>query len=159
MRISGLGQLTALSRAVKQAGGPEMAKSLNAGLRKAVRPALNAVRQSARSIPAKGPNHTGLRREIAKALTMKATGKRVTVYVNPKRMSPGKGSLPSRLDGPAAFRHPVFGDTDDWVSQDAHPWFTPVMNSQLPRVQGEIQQVCEDVMNDLARKVGGDAAL
>ncbi len=150
--ITNTNRLANFAKKVGAAGGPEARKRFNSALKAAVAPAAQAARQSARNIPARGQQSTGLRQAIAKAVSVRATGSGgVRVFVDPKKMPAGQKALPKLLEGPAPFRRRVFG-TDVWVSQDAHPWFGPTMAAQSTHVRGDVERVIGEFMRELQRK-------
>ena len=63
----------------------------------------------------------------------------ITIRVNSKK-APHARVLERGNDGSrtASFRHPVFGDTDTWVSQPTHPFFFPAIKAGRPELQKRI---------------------
>lgn len=42
-------------------------------------------------------------------------------------------------------RHPVFGDTDNWVAQPTHPYLAPAGMNKKAQAQSEIAKVIDDL--------------
>jgi hypothetical protein len=96
-------------------------------LAKAARPFVPRVRAAIYHIPTTGTRHTGLRVLIANAVEPYAfidgPVVRVGIRISTQKMPSGKKSLPLMMEGAKIWRHPVFGDTENWVTQDPHPYF------------------------------------
>jgi hypothetical protein len=115
-------------------------------LRAAARPLVPAVRSSALSIPSaqgrarrRGASHDGrsLRAAIARAVTLKVRTSyktaMVRLLVDGRKMPGREGKLPQYMEGTARpWRHPVFGNTNVWVTQPPHPYFYRVVNRLGP---------------------------
>jgi hypothetical protein len=152
VEITNTKQLADFAKTIKRAGGAEVGKRLNAALRQAGQPAVADAKRSALSIPSKGRGSTGLRRAIARATSLRVSGGRLRVFVNPKRLPPNQQAMPRALEGPAPFRRPVFGNPNAWVSQQAHPYFNPVLDRHRPRVVAQVQRVIQEFLNEIGRK-------
>lgn len=137
--------LTDLVQRLRQVeNGKELIKQLRRDTRKAMQPAVPAIRSAVRRTPSKGetarrPGRTSLRRSTAKAtrlqvkLNTKMAG--VTLRVDPKKMPPGQHNLPAYLNGAPPFtpwRHPRFGDWDQPQQQHAHPYFDDIVRRYRP---------------------------
>lgn len=63
----------------------------------------------------------------------------ITIRVNSKK-APHARVLERGNDGSrsGSFRHPVFGDMDDWVSQPTRPFFFPAIKAGRPELQKRI---------------------
>jgi hypothetical protein len=59
------------------------------------------------------------------------------------------GSKSQAATGRGQFRHPLFGDREQWVNQDMHPFLAPVVKLRIPavtlRVGAAIDQANEAV--------------
>jgi hypothetical protein len=153
-------QLRALVRDLRRLeDGKELRKRLRKELKGTGTRIVKAEKHAVRALPSKGQNarmgRPSTRREIARAtqLRIRTNGPRagVMVWVNPKKMPPGKGAVPGFMEGIAPYqrwRHPVFG-RDAWASQRPHPWFYRTAG----RYGGEAQRAAERVINDIAREI------
>jgi len=65
----------------------------------------------------------------------------ITIRVNSKK-APHARVLERGNDGSrtASFRHPVFGDTETWVSQPTHPFFFPAIKTGRPELRKRISE-------------------
>jgi hypothetical protein len=139
--------------------GKELRKRLRRELKGTGGRIVRAEKAAVRALPSKGQNarlgRPSTRREIARAtqLRIRTNGPRagVMVWVNPKRMPPGKGAVPGFMEGIRPYqrwRHPVFG-RDAWTTQRAHPWFYRTAG----RYGGEAQRAAERVIDGIAREI------
>lgn len=124
--------LRTVSRKLRQVGDAEIKKQFRTELRAAAKPIVPAVRASIAAIPVKGTSgSTGLRRRLSRAVTLavRTTGRnaQVSILMSTGRMPDGQKSLPAMMEGTKPWRHPVFGNSDNWVAQESHPYFFPVM--------------------------------
>jgi len=71
----------------------------------------------------------------------------VTVQVDGKK-APEARPLENGGRG-GTFRHPVFGNSDNWVSQKAQPFFFPNVGRDA-----EVTKAISDVMDSFAKKLG-----
>ena len=93
---------------------------------------MPAVRASIRAIPAKPGSSGELRRAMSKATrwSVRTVGKQasVAIQVDGSRMPDGMRALQQYMEGTKKpWRHPVYGNTDVWVAQPAHPYFSKVV--------------------------------
>lgn len=155
VKLSSGADLDKLAVKLRRLRGRPMQRKLHDGLVRAVRPAVPAVRRAARSIPAEGAKHTGLRDEIADAtrLSVRTIGPTAGVVIQVKwqRMSEGKEELPYLMEGLARWRHPLFGNKNHWYSQVPHPYFYSTIEHQIPRIQGDIGRLLDEIAEELAR--------
>jgi len=152
MRVSVRGneQLRELARDLKKTGDRELEKQLRSTIRKAMDPMKRAVQANARAIPAKGPRHTGLRRAIARAATVKVAPSgtaAVTLEISRSKMPAGKGSLPALMEGRGTWRHPVFGNRHAWATQRPHPFFWRGVEPRIKDVRQAVIEAVEAVID------------
>jgi hypothetical protein len=141
--VSGTKELSRVSAKLRAAGseGKGLRRTMKRNIVAAVKPMQTAVKANALAIPAKGPDHTGLRRAIARATKIRiGTSSRntmVRLWVNPALMPAGQETLPAHMEGDSSngkWRHPVFGHASQpWVGQKSHPYFRPAV---APRIVG-----------------------
>lgn len=110
--VRGLGpeQIKLLIAELKTAD-PALKRDLRRNLREAARPAVDAARRSILAMPSR---HGGsLREEVARSVTLTTSltrsGIRVAITAKPRKMPPGKESLPAHLDSAKGWNHPVYG--------------------------------------------------
>lgn len=107
------------------------------------------VQASVMAIPTTGTKHTGLRARIA-ACAQTATwghGREVNVSVemNPKKMPPGELSLPLGMEGEKRWRHPVYGNREEWVTQPPHPYFYQAADGYGRAAGDALRAALEDI--------------
>ena len=140
IEIRGAEQLATLSKRLKEAGDKDLKKELSAGIRQAMEPLKQEVRQSAlRTLPQRG----GLARRTAK------TSLRVTRSARGIRLV-GKSSDSIRRMNSGTIRHPVFGNRSVWVDQRIPPgWWDRPTQSAAPQVRADLLKA----MDRVARKI------
>ncbi|MGW3992352.1 hypothetical protein ACWEF6_02580 [Amycolatopsis sp. NPDC004772] len=141
-------QFRDLSKRLKEKGRGELRKQLNKAIKDAGRPIVEDVRNAAQGLHTTSSHgggarqrqrfaasrarseraaanalrrHGGLRRRVAAATTLEATRRGVRFVVRSAQLPPDQRSLPRHMNSEKGWRHPVFGDTDNWVAQKATP--------------------------------------
>lgn len=161
MRTRGAADLKAIARDLRVAGSPG-ARGLQGKLRRnitaAMLPMKQEVQRNAFNIPAKGPGHTGLRVALMKATRIRiAPASRktaVALIVDGKNMPAGQQSLPVLMEGERNWRHPVFGDREDWKPQQSHPFVAPAIPKYTAKAAAAIDHACDEIAAQLTRKGG-----
>ncbi len=116
---------------------PEWQKIVKRELAKVEGPAIAKVKTKIRAIPSRtknrgsrGGRQTSLRREMVRAVRFNVdTSKEYTgafIYLDARVMPSGRENLPAYMEGVRYYtrwRHPVFGNEDEWVTQKRHPYF------------------------------------
>lgn len=107
---SGVLDMKLLAARLKEAD-PKLKRELRKNFRAAAEPVAGDVEQSILLMPS---HHDGtLRREVAKTVTVKtsfsASGVRVSIESDGRKMPQGKQTLPHHLDSAKGFNHPVYG--------------------------------------------------
>lgn len=126
--------LRVISAELRRMDDREVTSRFRRDLRVAAAPLVPAVRSSAMAIPSRQTHgkRTGLRRDIARAVTLRVrtAGKlaSVAIFVDGRKMPDREGALPQYMEGTRPrWRHPVFGNPDVWVVQSPHPYFYRVV--------------------------------
>lgn len=121
----------------KYARQPEWDKIIRKELAKIEGPAMAKVSGKIRAIPSRTRNRGGrggsrgsLRREMVQALRFNVdTNPQYTgafLWLDARRLPGGRENLAAYMEGVRYYtrwRHPVFGDTENWVTQKRHPYF------------------------------------
>lgn len=126
---------------------------LRKDLANAVKPAVADAKAHARAIPVGGGGHSGLRRRVARGVKIQArTARSPVLRVVASMTDPEQANLPRYLDDPArGWRHPVFGNRHEWVSQHTgSPWFRDVLASHRPEMERAVRQVLDDAAETIA---------
>jgi len=116
---------------------------------KAARPFVPRVRAAILNIATHGTKHTGLRLRIAANVEAYSyiyyEIASVGVRVSTQRMPSGQKSLPLMMEGAKIWRHPVFGDTENWVTQEPHPYFEEGMAGYGPAAQLAVSRAVDHI--------------
>lgn len=112
-------------------------------------------RAASHAVRAKRPRayDHGLRASIARGVKsrVKYSGFSVglRLYVDVSRLPNKQRKLPFYIDSPAGWRHPVFGNRDNWVQQFGQPWFYVTCRRDAPRVRGGLVAAVNDALKEL----------
>jgi hypothetical protein len=156
--------LTVVARELRRMDGRQVKAIFKRRLEDAARPYPARVRASVLAIPTKPEGkHTGLRARIAQCVSLSsgtdATSAYVSVWVNPFRMEPDYKTLPLYMEGVkesrtrnySRWRHPVYGNRENWASQAPHPYFyqaaTPLGRAAGPAIG--------QALDDISRQIRG----
>lgn len=144
--------LDKVSRRLKHAGSPLAIRAeIRGGMTKVGPQARQAVAQAARNLPAHGRRHTGLRSLIARSVQARSAteGENVALVVGIRRDVMGtKHSLPGHIEQ-GQWRHPVFGNRENWVTQTGkRGWFTDAIST---RVVPAMERAIKDTADKIAR--------
>lgn len=155
MSVRGTDQLERVAAELKRIGGGELRKEMLKGVRRAAKPAADAAKQAVRGLPAR--RNTGLREQIARAITVrtKTSGKGagVRISVQSGKLPPNKTRMPSLMNK-GSWRHPLFGNRDDWYPQDVEAgWFTDTLKGQSTNVRHELAAVLDDIEARIERSI------
>ena len=156
--------LRTIGRELRNMDAAKVTGIFKKALEDAARPYPMRVRASALAIPVKEDGkHTGLRARIAQCATQASwtTGREagVSVWMDTRRMEPDYRTPPLYMDGVAAgpsrrgytrWRHPVYGNRDAWVTQEAHPYFSRAVEPLGPAAGIALRGALEDVTRQLS---------
>jgi hypothetical protein len=148
------GDLRRISRELRGMDDKELKKKFRRELRKAAAPLVPKVRASIRSTPSKQAySPAGLRGALSKAtrLEVKTTGRQagVAIRVDGRKMPAHMKSLPSMVEGKKRWRHPVFGNRNNWVNQPSEPYFYRVVRAAGPAARRAVGRVLDDISKDI----------
>ncbi|GIH27612.1 hypothetical protein Aph01nite_59220 [Acrocarpospora phusangensis] len=101
----------------------------------------NALRAASRA---------GLRDTIARAIRsdLKLSGRSpgVKISVKSQMLPQDQRSLPKKLDSPNGWRHPVFGNRENWVNQNGRPWWMTTIKPHADKARDEILDAARQVV-------------
>jgi hypothetical protein len=151
-----MAELRKLIVQLESAARGEIEAAVAAELAKAMRPFQPAVRAAIINIPTYGEKHTGLRLRIANCVqtwvVINGPVVQAGVEVNAAKMPDGQKALPLYMDGAKApWRHPVYGHRDNWVEQEAHPYFAGAVSDFGPATARAVERA----MDVIAAKITG----
>lgn len=137
-------------------------RAYTAAARKAKGPASEAQIEHVKSTrrakqSAKAAAGAGLRESIANATTgsistgSASTGVSVSWRVRASKMANSQRRLPRGFNSPKGWRHPVFGDRENWVTQYGTPYFDVVIKRHdeflRDRVIDGMQRAAESILH------------
>jgi hypothetical protein len=93
----------------------------------------------------------GLRHTIASATRLQITAKGVRFVTNSDRLPPDQRSLPRHLDSARGWRHPVFGNRSEWVTQKGGPWFAHTIMKGAPRFRAKIIKAMDETVREIEK--------
>lgn len=95
-------------------------------LKDAAKPAVQDVKRRVRALDLPGgpAGTTGLRRRVARGVGVRASvGRMAALRITTSMTQPNEAIIPRGMDRPQGWRHPVFGNRDNWVTQPGLSWF------------------------------------
>lgn len=155
IRLQGGQDLRRISRELRRMDNPEIKKRFRKELRAAARPLVPKVRQAIREIPSnRGYSPDGLRGALSKAtkLEVKTAGRSagVAIRVDGRKMPSHMKSLPAMVEGKKRWRHPVYGNRENWVNQPSHPYFYDALRAAGPASRRAVSRVLDGITRDLS---------
>lgn len=127
---------------------------LRAALKEAAEPILSEVRTAAQALPSHGSKHTGLRGRLAAGADVRLSdsGGGARARFIAQMDDPTEAGLPRGMDsGARGWRHPVFGNTNNWVTQRGGSWFREVIADNGPEIEDKLTDVLEEAADAVAR--------
>lgn len=130
----------------------DLPSRLRKAMRDAAKPAAEDAKRRVRSIPVHGRKHSGLRSRVARGVAVQAgAGRGLGVRIVTGMRNPQERMLPLYLDDPRGWRHPVFGNRDEWVTQHTGgSWFRAAIAEHRPEMARELTRVLEDAAETVA---------
>jgi hypothetical protein len=148
------GDLRRISRELRRMDDKEIKKRFRKELRAGGGAARAEGPASIRSIPSKQAySPDGLRGALSKAtrLEVKTVGRQagVAIRVDGRKMPSHMKSLPSMVEGKKRWRHPVYGNRENWVNQSAEPYFYQVVRAAGPASRRAVSKVLDGISRDI----------
>ena len=166
-----------VAKRLRQAGRKDLRAKLRNKISDAGKPVLNEVRDAVRTLPVTGTRGggsgqrrrfnieragakvkgaaarrgAGLRSSIASATKLEITARGVRFVVRSSQLPENQKHLPRHLDSEKGWRHPVFGDRENWVHQQGKPWFGTTIKQRAPRFRKAVLEAMEEVKTELER--------
>lgn len=116
---------------------PEVAKDLNRG-----------VAAGGEIIAAEARHNAGFSSRIPGSIVTTRRGLRVKIQAGGD--SAGDAAVLEHGGIPGTFRHPVFGDREVWVSQPAHPFLTPALESKSEEAFGVVVAAVDSALRGIS---------
>jgi hypothetical protein len=146
--------LRRISRELNRMDNQEVKKRFRKELRAVATPFVPLVRNSIKSIPSKRPyTADGLRAQMAKAtrVEVRTVGRDagVAIRVDGRKMPAKMKALPKGMEGTKRWRHPVFGNRENWVNQQPHPYFFHVVRPAAVAGRRAAARVVDSIDRDI----------
>lgn len=128
---------------------------LREAMRDEIKPAVQKAQARVRTLPTPSQaGSTGLRRRVSRGVKIQNGGPSL-VRVITTMVDPSEAIIPRGLDRTAGWRHPVFGNKDNWVRQRGYSWFRETLADARPDIVGALTDVLEDARDTVNRAGGG----
>jgi hypothetical protein len=144
--------LRRISKELRAVDDKTLKKQFSKELRAAAKPLVPITRKAIRAIPSsRAYSAAGLRGRLSKAVKaeVRVSGKEagVRIRVDGRKMATKQGSLPAFMEGTKKpWRHPVYGNTNAWVSQGPSPYFYKALRPKAgPLARKAVNRVVADV--------------
>lgn len=147
--------LRRISRELRRMDSPEIKKRFRKELRAAARPLVPKVRAAIRATPSsRSYSADGLRGLMVKAtrLEIKTASREagVAIRVDGRKMPAHMKSLPAMVEGTKRWRHPVFGNRENWVDQRKEPYFYRTLRVAGPVSRQAVNRVLAGISRDIS---------
>lgn len=142
--------VAAALRAIDRTLPTKLRKKLQA----AAKPLATAAKAKVKALPRTGRQHTGLYARVARGVKVQSSlSRNPRVRVVTSMADPREAAIPRGLDTVRGWRHPVFGDRDNWVQQRGYSWFIETMQDGQPDIQRALVEVLDEA-RDLIVQAG-----
>lgn len=117
-------------------------EKFNAALKEAAAPIMGEVQAAAEALPTHGTKHTGLRGRLAAGVGVHGItdGVEITASYFLSRVTD---------NGPAGWRHPVYGNRANWVHQDGGSWFKEVIQNDGGIIEERLQEALQQLADSM----------
>lgn len=144
-----------------EADGKALRRDLLREMRAAGRPLVPTLQSAVRALPDVSPatSEPGLRDAVAQQITVgarlsgRSTGLKVTVGT--KRDPRGFRFAGRRLNKTKGWRHPVYGNRENWVQQTGREWFEPTILARRDEVARAVMDAVEAMARRIAERARG----
>lgn len=119
-------------------------------LRERAKPTIVKVKAAILKLPTEGRVHTGLRKRVARGVKLKINRGISNVRIVTSVRDDEEAAIPRGLDTPKGWRHPVFGDREDWVQQGGHKeWFRDTIWQDRDSFDKGLQEVLQEARSEI----------
>lgn len=98
---------------------------------------------------AAGRRKAGLRRSVANAAKLQIRARGIRFIIDSSTLPESQRTLPRHLDSPKGWRHPVFGNRENWVHQEGKPYFA----STIKKRSNDFRKAILDAMEETKNKI------
>lgn len=125
-------------------------RKIKKSIRERTKPTIVKVKAAILKLPTEGRQHTGLRKRVARGVTLKINRGVSSVRIVTTVRNSDEAAIPRGLDTPKGWRHPVFGDREDWVQQPGHDEF---FRETIAKDQDSFREGLEEVLQDARSQI------
>lgn len=158
--VDGAQRLKKLSKELKDAGRKDLRTQLRREIKDAGKPVVADVKRAALAVDvsssqggtARPDKSTGLRARVAKATGLSITARGIRIRVSGKKMGDQKNLakyLDASLGRYTRWRHPVFGNRNNWVEQRGDPFFFATIRKHTR----DFRAACSEAMDKVADEI------
>ena len=130
---------------------PALAKSIRKNIREAAKPAVEDVRRTVLETPTKGRTF-GVRRAIAQGVGIRISaaksGGGVNIAASGRKLPENRRAMVRLLNKPS-WRHPVFGNREQWVTQSGRPYFGSVLYRYRDDIRDAVQRALDEAAGQI----------
>lgn len=175
---SGADEFRDLAKRLRSAGRGDLRKELRKRIKNAGEPVLSDVKSAVTSLNVKGTGGggvsarrrfnierastvrakkaaerrgAGLRQSVARATKLEQTARGVRFVVRSNQLPADQKNMPRHLDSEKGWRHPVFGNRDKWVHQQAGPWFGKTIKRKAPQFRNAVLDAMEQIRREIEK--------
>ena len=160
MQTDGAQKYREAARRLRKAGRGDLQRRMTKEIRTAGQPALAALRaawmtvevESSKGGNARPDKATGLRRRAARASRIQAQQRGIRIYTSGAKVDPKYPSLVTYLNGfprRRPWRHPVFGNRNNWVAQRGQEVFYPTLKAFAPEWRRGVMKAIEETLREI----------
>jgi hypothetical protein len=168
IRLSGQEKFAALAAELKGPANKRMRLALGKAIRTAVKPAMEDVRATVRTLPvtssSKGTSaahgratkrvaERGLRAAVAASVHTKVYYGRADVQIVVTPLGGNQKNLPKDLNKSSGWKHPVFGHRDRQTIQAGRPYFEVRILTHRPGIQAEVERALDATAQQIAAAI------
>ncbi|MEU0797178.1 hypothetical protein ABZ342_44550 [Amycolatopsis sp. NPDC005961] len=110
-----------------------------------------AGRDVAKAALRAGRRSGGLRNRIASSAKLQIRARGIRFVIDASSLPESQRSLPRHLDSPKGWRHPVFGDRENWVHQQGKPYFAATISRKAPEFRRAILNAISETQDKIQK--------
>jgi hypothetical protein len=125
-------------------------KEFRKKLRLAAKPLMEKAKAELKAMPVKGRDSSGLRRRVARGVKLFLPRSNTSIRIVTSMKDRSEVALPRGLDTRYGWRHPVFGDREEWVRQPGYSWFREPISEGRDDLKRALTEVLEEARDRIA---------
>lgn len=125
-------------------------KEFRKKLREKAKPLMEKAKTEVKTLPVKGRSSTGLRMRVARGVKLFLPRSNTSVRIITTMKDRSEAALPRGLDTRYGWRHPVFGNREEWVRQPGYSWFREPISEGQDELKRGLVEVLEEARDRIA---------